>query len=152
MIRITFRNMIDAEVQVCFDMARNIDLHLESMHDSHETAIRGKTSGLIALGETVTWRARHLGLWFEMTSKITAMQAPGYFRDEMQDGPFARFSHAHLFQAAGKKTLMTDIIEITAPLGFAGRLAERLFLAPYLTRLLKTRNTCISAAAESARH
>ena len=44
-----------------FDAARDIDLHLSSLKHTGERAVGGKTSGLIGPGETVTWRARHLG-------------------------------------------------------------------------------------------
>lgn len=54
-----------------FDASLSIDLHLESMRDSGERVIGGVTSGAIRLGETVTWRARHFGVWLTMTSKIT---------------------------------------------------------------------------------
>lgn len=37
-------------------------------------AMTGVTSGLIGLGEHVTWRAKHFGFWHELTSEITAME------------------------------------------------------------------------------
>lgn len=46
----------------CFDAARDIDLHLSSLKHTGERAVGGKTRGLIGPGETVTWRARHLGV------------------------------------------------------------------------------------------
>ncbi len=53
---------INADIQVCFDLARNIDVHQESMKQSQEIAISGKTMGLIGLGESVTWKAKHFGI------------------------------------------------------------------------------------------
>ena len=41
-----------------------------------QVAVGGRTSGLIGLGEEVTWRARHFGVTQHLTSKITAFD-PG---------------------------------------------------------------------------
>ncbi|WP_245856885.1 SRPBCC family protein [Mucilaginibacter auburnensis] len=62
---------INAPIKKCFDFARSIDLHIESTKQTGEKAIAGKTSGLIGLGETVTWRAQHFGVWQNLTTKIT---------------------------------------------------------------------------------
>jgi hypothetical protein len=43
-------------------LARDIDFHTQSLVDTGERAIAGRTSGLIGLGESVTWEARHLGV------------------------------------------------------------------------------------------
>jgi len=55
-----------------FEASLDIDAHLASREASGEEAIGGVTSGTIGLGETVTWRARHFGLMWKMTSKITS--------------------------------------------------------------------------------
>nr|WP_321225937.1 hypothetical protein [uncultured Psychroserpens sp.] len=58
---IEIKTYISADIQTCFDLARNIDFHKASMEHSNEKAIAGKTSGLIGLGEWVTWEAKHFG-------------------------------------------------------------------------------------------
>ena len=55
MPKITLKTMIDAPIERVFDLARSIDLHRDSMKETDERAVAGKTSGLIELGETVTW-------------------------------------------------------------------------------------------------
>lgn len=62
---------IKAPIQVCFDLSRSIDLHMESTSHTNERAIKGRTSGLIELGETVTWEATHFGIRQQLTSIIT---------------------------------------------------------------------------------
>ena len=47
----------------CFDLARSIDLHLESAAATSEKVVAGRTSGLIEMGEEVTWPAKRFGLW-----------------------------------------------------------------------------------------
>ena len=71
-----------------FELSLNIDAHLESMKDSGEQAVGGVTTGQIGLGQTVTWRARHGGIWFTMTSKLTAFEPSIRFVDEQVKGPF----------------------------------------------------------------
>ena len=80
-----------------FDLARSIDAHKDSMARSREDAVAGVRSGLISLGEQVTWRAWHFGVPIRMTSRITQMESPDYFVDEQVKGPFRRFRHVHEF-------------------------------------------------------
>ena len=75
------------------------------------TAIAGKTSGRIGLGESVTWRAKHLGVWQTLSSKITAFNYPTYFVDEMIQGAFASFKHEHIFETKENYTLMIDVFQ-----------------------------------------
>lgn len=108
------------------------------MADSGERAVAGVTNGRIGLGETVTWRARHFGIWFRMTSKITTLDRPERFVDEQTHGPFRIFHHEHLFARDGDETVMTDTITLASPV--FGVVAERLVLVPYLRRLIRQRN------------
>lgn len=123
-----------------FDLARSIDAHKDSMALSREEAIAGVTSGLISLGEEVTWRAWHFGIPLQMTSRITEMESPDYFVDEQVKGPFRRFRHFHEFSQDPAGTTMVDRVEFTAPFGPIGRLVEKLVLARYLQKLIETRN------------
>lgn len=123
-----------------FDLARSIDVHKDSMAQSREEAVAGVTSGLISLGEEVTWRAWHFGVPLHMTSRITEMQSPDYFVDEQVKGPFRRFRHVHEFSQDSEGTTMVDRIEFAASFGPIGRLVEKLLLARYLQRLIETRN------------
>lgn len=123
-----------------FDLARSIDAHTESMAQSRERAVGGVTSGLISLGEEVTWRAWHFGLPLRMTSRITQMDAPDQFIDEQVKGPFRQFRHVHEFSDDADGTTMIDRIEFQAPFGPVGRLVEKLVLARYLQKLIETRN------------
>lgn len=130
-----------------FDASLSIDAHVESLAHSGERAIAGVTSGMIGLGETVTWRARHFGVWFTMTSKITELDRPHRFVDEQVRGPFKRFHHVHEFATEHGATVMSDTITVASPV--FGRLAERLVLVPYLRRLIRTRNEHLVRSLES---
>jgi ligand-binding SRPBCC domain-containing protein len=141
---------INAPIERCFDRARSIDLHIESTKHTGETAIAGRTSGLIEGGETVTWRAKHFGIWQNLTSKIIEFNYPHSFTDEMTEGAFRSIKHQHLFYSVDGTTVMKDIFHFESPLGILGKLANYLFLTRYMKRLLEQRNDVIKKASESA--
>ena len=109
MAKIELNTIINAPIEVVFDLSRSIDLHLESTKQTGEQAIAGKTSGLIEPGEWVTWRARHFGIRQNLTSKITVFNRPDFFADEMVSGAFKSFRHEHYFIKENEQTLMIDI-------------------------------------------
>src|SRR4029077_12508187 len=82
--------VIHAPAERCFDLARSVEVHLAGNVHWGEAALAtgGITSGLIGMGQRVTWRAKHFGVWHTLTSEITAMDRPVYFQDAMTDGPF----------------------------------------------------------------
>ena len=148
MARIHLETDIAAPIERVFDLARNIDFHQRSMAHTNERAVGGRTSGLIGLGETVTWRARHLGRTWSLTSRITAFEPPTRFVDEQASGPFASFRHEHRFQAVSGGTRMIDNWEHRAPFGIIGRIVDRLVLGPLLRRLLVSRSSALAREAE----
>lgn len=106
MAKIVLRTEINAPIERCFDLSRSIDLHQQSTARTHEKAIAGRTEGLIEFGESVTWRAKHLGIWQDLTSTVSAFQYPDFFVDEMTKGIFKFIHHAHEFKRDGQKTIM----------------------------------------------
>ncbi|WP_198664860.1 SRPBCC family protein [Lewinella sp. IMCC34191] len=145
------KTLIQADRTIVFDLARSIDLHQVSTAQTNETAIAGRTSGPIEAGESVTWRARHFGVYQTLTARITGYDRPNYFVDEMVEGAFKRFRHEHRFDEKEGYTTMTDSFDYTAPLGWLGRVADRLFLERYMKDLLTRRNAIINQVAESER-
>ncbi|MFF4779657.1 hypothetical protein ACFY05_43280 [Microtetraspora fusca] len=81
-----------------FDISLNMDVHAASMAGSSEEAVGGVTAGNLKLGDAVTWRARHFGIRWRLTSMISVYDRPGYFVDEQVSGPFKRWYHAHYFR------------------------------------------------------
>lgn len=134
----------------CFDLSLSVDAHSASMHASGERAVNGVTTGIMKLGDTVTWRARHFGLIFRMTSAITEYEYPCRFVDDQLRGPFRRWRHEHTFAArANGETVMTDVVEFQSPLGPLGSLADRLVLDRYMRYLLRERNTWLKTVLEA---
>jgi ligand-binding SRPBCC domain-containing protein len=151
MPRIVLETEIKAEIQIVFDLSRSIDLHKISTEHTNETVIAGKMNGLIELGESVTWRAKHFGIYQNLTSKITEFRKNEYFSDEMVSGAFKQFKHEHHFKNTNGKTLMTDYFDCVSPVGIIGRIADKLFLKKYMTDILDKRNQTIKEFAESER-
>lgn len=151
MPHIHLKIQINAPIDSCFDLARSIDLHKLSTGNTQEEAIAGTMSGLIGLNETVTWRAKHFGVWQKLTSKITEFERPHFFVDEMLDGAFKSIYHKHQFHQEGDTTIMTDDFHFESPLGIIGNIANKLVLTNYLTNLLTERNKMIKEFAETER-
>jgi ligand-binding SRPBCC domain-containing protein len=147
---IKIHTLIKASRARCFDAARDIDLHMQSVSQTDEKAVAGRTSGLIGPGETVTWRARHFGIMQHFTSKISEFDPPSYFQDHMVKGAFKSFIHDHHFIDSNDQTLMIDTLEFHSPLGLLGRVVDALILKSYLKCLLKQRSCTIKTAAESS--
>jgi ligand-binding SRPBCC domain-containing protein len=148
---IILHSEIKAPIETCFNLARSIDLHMISTAHTGEKAIAGRTTGLIELNETVTWRAKHLGVWQNLTSAITAYEYPTFFADEMAKGAFKRFRHEHRFVQHGSVTLMDDTFDFESPLGILGTIANKLFLTKYVEHLLSKRNAVIKEYAENGK-
>ncbi|OFI39288.1 cyclase [Arthrobacter sp. SW1] len=161
-VSFTCRTFLPMPPGQAFDLSRSVDAHVGSMAKSGERAVAGVTSGLIGLGETVTWRAKHFGLPILMTSRITQFSYPDSFTDEQQRGPFRAFRHVHEFLPDdsgqdgsgqdgsgpdGGGTLMIDHVEFTAPFGVLGRLVEKAFLGRYMQYLIEERNRYLQGLA-----
>jgi ligand-binding SRPBCC domain-containing protein len=140
---------IAAPQEAAFDASLDIDLHVSSMARSGERAVAGVTGGRIGPGETVTWRARHFGVRWTMTSEIAEYRRPSSFVDRQLRGPFAMFRHEHRFEPDASGTRMLDLIEFEAPLGPIGRIVEPV-LRRHLRRLIEERNEHVRRAAEAS--
>lgn len=149
MPRIELQTQIKADRHIVFNLSRSIDLHKISTEQTNEQAISGITEGLIGMNESVTWRAKHFGIYQNLTSKITAFENPKYFVDEMVKGIFKEFKHEHYFVETKDGTLMTDFFDYKSPLGILGIFADKLFLKAYMTKLLSERNLIIKEFAET---
>lgn len=140
---------IAAPPERVFDLARSIDAHQHSTANTGERAVAGVTSGLIGLGQEVTWEARHFGIKQMLTVRITKFDRPHSFQDVMVAGAFNDMRHDHNFTAQGAGTLMMDRFEFNSPLGFFGKIADFIFLRRYMQLFLERRNEILKKVAES---
>ena len=153
MVRLEALTIIRAPIERCFDLARSVEVHLAGNAHSGETAVAegGITSGLISMGQRVTWRAKHFGVWQTLTSEITAMDRPRYFQNTMIQGIFRFMKSDNVFQTfSPQETEMRNTFYFAAPLQVLGLLAEVIFLRRYMDSLLRERNAVIKEIAESS--
>ncbi len=149
MNEIILSSTINAPIQIVFDCARSVDIHLLSTSKTDEKAIAGRTSGLCELGDEVTWRAKHFGIYQNLSSKITKFKAPFYFRDVMVKGAFSFFKHDHFFEENNGVTEMRDVFQYGVPYGLFGKLFDKFVLKRYMTNLLTVRNNVIKEVCEN---
>jgi ligand-binding SRPBCC domain-containing protein len=152
MIRIETTTRIRAPIERCFDLARSVEVHLlENIHCGEQArAVNGVTSGLVGLGQRVTWRAKHFGVWHTLTSEIAAIERPRFYENVMVSGPFRSMRHDYWFrEESADVTVMTDAYCFAAPIPLLGRVAEILLLRRYMRRLVEERNRVIREVAES---
>ena len=148
MYRLRVSTWVRAPLETCFDLARSIDAHIESAKGSGERVVGVRQTGLLELGEEVTWEGWHLGVVQRLSSKITVLEPYSFFQDRMIQGAFRFFEHDHLFEPKDGGTTMTDLVRFRAPYGPLGWLAERLLLAGHLRRFLVARGIALKQMAE----
>ena len=149
MPNIHLTSFIAAPIERVFDLSRSINLHQISTASTNEKAIAGVMHGLINKNETVTWQAKHLFKNRQFTTKVTAMQSPDFFTDEMIKGDFKTFNHEHYFKAVENGTIVIDKINFESLYGIIGKMANSIFLTSYLEKLLTKRNAVIKDYAET---
>ncbi|MBA4241171.1 MAG: cell division protein [Sphingobacteriaceae bacterium] len=146
---IHLETIIDADIKICFDLSRSIDLHQISTAKTNEKAIAGITSGLVNVNDYVTWEAVHFGIKQQLTSKISKVEPYIHFRDEQLKGAFKYFVHDHYFKEQNGKVIMTDRFEFSSPFGIMGKLFDKLILKNYMKLFLLERNRVIKEFAET---
>lgn len=146
-MEIHLSTFVPGPIDRAFDLSVDIDAHLASMAHSNERAVDGVSTGMIALGESVTWKARHFGITWTMTNTITGWDRPRSFVDEQRRGPFRSFRHLHRFEPEGEGTRMVDEVVYAAPFKALGHAVDRLILNNYLRELIVVRNDFIVSQA-----
>ncbi len=146
---IYLETVINADIKICFDLSRSIDLHQISTAKTKEKAIAGITSGLVNTGDFVTWEAVHFGIKQQLSSKISKVEPYNHFRDEQLKGAFKYFTHDHFFRTENDVVIMVDHFEFSFPYGFIGKIFDKLVLTKYMKRFLIERNQTIKEYAET---
>ncbi len=150
MTQIRLETLIHAPREKVFDMARDVGVHEDCALGTREKAVAGVTSGLVEQGDSVTWRAKHFGVWQQLTVAVTEFDPPSMFVDEMRRGAFKSMWHLHRFDRTDGGTLMIDELKFEAPWGVLGWIAERLVLEQHMRRFLLARNECLKSKAEGS--
>ena len=150
MPRVIIETLIAAPPHRCFDLARSIEAHCSTSASTNERVVLpGKLSGLLELGDTVTFEGRHLGVKQRLTARITAFDPPNSFVDEQVSGAFSWLRHIHEFELSATGTLMRDTVEWKSPLGVLGRIADMVAVRPHLRSFITRKQVALKALAES---
>lgn len=144
-IHITY---IKAPVEVCFNLARSVEAHMQTTSQTKERAVDGVITGLLEKGDCVTWEATHFGVKQRLTAKIIEMVKPNFFIDVQVNGAFQSFTHTHEFTEIHYGTMMKDTFAYQAPFGIIGRVADKLFLEKYMQGFIESRSNELKHLAE----
>jgi len=140
---------ITAPVARVFDLARDVDAHVESSAFTGERVVEpGRTSGLLQLGDLLTFEGRHLGVRQRLTVRITEMDPPRRFVDEGVRGALRELRHVHEFYVDGAVTVMRDVVAWRSPLGILGRAADALFVTRHMRWFVTEKQRGLKALAE----
>jgi len=140
---------IKAPIEKCFDLARDVEIHTKTTSITKERAVGGIISGLLELGDTVTWEAVHFGIKQRLTAQIIEMEKPNRFVDIMVKGTLHSFVHTHQFMEEKEGTIMIDQFQYKSPLGIIGVLADKLFLEKYMRKFIISRANELKKIAEN---
>lgn len=146
---IEHRQFIGAPIEVCFDLARNVDIHTQTSSKTKERAVAGVTNGLLEEGDSVTWEAVHFCMKQKLTARVIFMERPNSFVDVMVKGAFRSFIHIHQFIDDADGTTMIDHFQYKSPFGPLGILVDKLFLERYMRTFIQSRAKELKKIAEN---
>ena len=149
MPQIIVKTEIDADIDTCFDLARDVGFYYNTLEKFTEIPISDKVTGLMEAGDYVTWETNHLSLMQHLTLKVTEFEKPILFVDEMVRGEFKTYRHEHIFEVDNDKTVMIDKFEFQSPYGIFGKLVDWVFLKRHFKKLIITRNKTLRLHAEA---
>lgn len=147
---IVVETRIRAPLARVFDHARDVGAHVESSAFTGERVVEpGRTSGLLELGDLLTFEGRHLGVRQRLTVRITAMEPPRRFVDEGVRGALRELRHVHeFFEEGDGATLMRDVVTWRSPFGILGRAADALFVARHMRWFVTEKQARLKSMAE----
>lgn len=145
---IEHKQFIKAPIEICFDLARDVEVHTQTTLKTEERAVGGVTAGLLQEGDSVTWEAVHFGIKQRLTAKVIFMEKPHSFVDVMVKGAFKSFIHIHQFIEEEEGTTMIDHFQYRSRFGPIGILIDKLFLEKYMRKLIANRARGLKKIAE----
>ncbi|MDQ2770719.1 MAG: hypothetical protein M3Y54_09480 [Bacteroidota bacterium] len=103
MARIELEMLVHAPPTACYALALNVQAHLESTSQTGERLVAGPASSQPALGDVVTWEARHFGIRQRLRVRITAASPPHHFSDELVQGRLSHLAARPLFRGRARR-------------------------------------------------
>ena len=137
---------IRAAAAICFDAALDVSAHVESAKFSHERLVApGRLEGLLQLNDLVCFEGRHFGIKQTFCARITELDRPRRFVDEMVRGAFRWLRHVHEFEETNGVTTMIDRLDWRAPVG---AIAD-LFLVPHMRNFVTKKQNALKTLVET---
>lgn len=84
-----------------------------------------------------------LGITMTWVTEITHVEEKRYFVDEQRSGPYAFWHHQHIIKPLDSGVEMTDIISYKPPLGFIGKIANKIFIRKQLRSIFQYRERAL---------
>ena len=147
MFRVQESIRVNAPIDRCFLLSTSIALVEQTIGLS---PVEGKTSGLIVADDRLVWRGWKFGLPAMHETLITGYDRPRFFQDTMGKGRFKFFQHDHRFERIDGKTVMSDEVRLSLPLGMVGRWVARWIVVPHVVKLMRQRMKLLRRVAESS--
>jgi ligand-binding SRPBCC domain-containing protein len=95
-------------------------------------------------GMIICYRVKPLfGIPVTWVTEITQVVEKKYFIDQQRSGPYALWHHQHFIEKSEEGILMTDIISYKPPLGFLGKIANKLFIRKKLEEIFNYRREAL---------
>ena len=95
-------------------------------------------------GMIICYRVKPLfGIPVTWVTEITQVVEKKYFIDQQRSGPYALWHHQHFIEKSEDGILMTDIISYKPPLGFLGKIANKLFIRKKLEEIFNYRREAL---------
>jgi ligand-binding SRPBCC domain-containing protein len=103
--------------------------------------ITGRSADYMYPGMIIRYRVRPLmGIPVTWVTEITHVMEKKYFVDEQRIGPYRLWHHQHHFRKVDEGIEVHDIVDYSLPLGFLGKLANRLFIRKKLDHIFDYRS------------
>lgn len=153
--------VIQAPIGLCFALSTHLSIVERELgmhpvdHPNEQGTLAGvpagRTGGLVTAGDTVRWEGIKLGFANYHVSLVVpeTWNPPHFFQERMIAGRFRSFEHDHSLIETPKGTFLDDCIRFAMPLGWAGDLAGRAILVPYLLGLMRRRFALLKRLAET---
>lgn len=100
----------------------------------------GEAPPRLGVGVTYDYRLHLHRVKFSWRTLVTEVQPPRRFVDIQATGPYARFSHEHVFEPTGGGTLTRDVLRYRPPGGALAGLVDAAFVRRDLRKLFECRH------------
>lgn len=100
----------------------------------------------MTLRAVIRYRVHIMGLPINWTTRITEWDPPHRFVDVQERGPYAQWTHTHIFEPLDQdRTMMRDRIAYSMRFGPLGEVANRLLVESQLRTIFAYREQTVSA-------